>query len=99
MPAAGGAGGGPAPAVRREPLDPDNYHDGYAVWSGTSFATPELAARIAAQMTVSDGTGPANLRLAEPGPEAALRRTVSARETLGWTPGPDPDREEGQDGG
>ena len=97
MPAAGGAG--PAPVVRREPLDPDNYHDGYAVWSGTSFATPELAARIAAQMTVSDGTGPANLRLAEPGPEAALRRTVSALETLGWTPGPDPDGEEGQDGG
>jgi hypothetical protein len=76
--------------VRREPLDPDNYHDGYAEWSGTSFAAPELAARIARQMTISDGAGPADLRLAEPGADAALRRTVDALETLGWTPAPVP---------
>jgi len=84
------AGAGPAP--RREPLDPDNYHDGFAKWSGTSFAAPELAARIAAQMTVSNAADPANLGLDEPGPEAGLRRTVAALETLGWEPGA------GQDG-
>jgi hypothetical protein len=81
-------GAGPGP--RREPLDPDNYHDGFAKWSGTSFAAPELAARIAAQMTVSNAADPANLGLDEPGADAALRRTVDALETLGWTPAPVP---------
>jgi hypothetical protein len=86
MPPGGTAG--TSPPARREPLDPDNYHDGYATWSGTSFAAPELAARIAAQMTAGAGTDPADLGLAEPGPDAALRRTVSALESLGWTPDP-----------
>jgi subtilisin family serine protease len=97
MPPSGTAG--TSPAARREPLDPDNYHDGYATWSGTSFAAPELAARIAAEMTAGAGASPADLGLAEPGPAAALRRTVSALESLGWSPDPAGTGEEGQDSG
>jgi hypothetical protein len=39
-------------------------------------------------MTAGAETDPADLGLAEPGPDAALRRTVSALESLGWTPDP-----------
>jgi hypothetical protein len=88
-----------SPPACREPLDPDDYCDGYATWSGTSFAAPELAARIAAQMTAGAESDPEDLGLADAGPAAALHRTVSALESLGWSPDPGPEGEEGQDGG
>ena len=31
----------------RSTIDPDNYHGGFAIWSGTSFAAPILAAELA----------------------------------------------------
>ncbi|MFH8249085.1 S8 family peptidase [Microbacterium sp. B2969] len=41
---------------RRETLDPDDYQGGFGVWSGTSFAAPVVAGRIAAQ--IASGEAP-----------------------------------------
>ncbi len=34
----------------RRTMDPDDYTSGFATWSGTSFATPVLAAEVAAEL-------------------------------------------------
>src|SRR6266498_5997711 len=39
---------GNQPPNRRRTLDPDNFRSGFAVWSGTSFAAPLVAAYAAA---------------------------------------------------
>jgi len=64
------------PAAHREALDPDDYSGGFAVWSGTSFSAPLVAALIAAQL-LRDAADPA-LALGEPGAEAAMRRMSTA---------------------
>jgi subtilisin family serine protease len=32
---------------RRETIDPDDFSGGFAIWSGTSFAAPVIAAKLA----------------------------------------------------
>ncbi|MBB6039225.1 S8 family peptidase [Phytomonospora endophytica] len=38
----------------RESFDPDDFSSGYAMWSGTSFAAPVIAAKLAAALTTED---------------------------------------------
>jgi subtilisin family serine protease len=45
--------------LRRETLDPDDFSAGFAVWSGTSFAAPYVAARLAAAITADTMAGAA----------------------------------------
>jgi serine protease len=40
-------GSGADGVLERSSLDPDDYRSGFAVWSGTSFAAPVLAGRLA----------------------------------------------------
>jgi Subtilase family len=66
----------------REALDPDDYLGGFATWSGTSFAAPLLAARLARQL-LDDAADP-GLALDQPGKAAATNRTMTALQKMGW---------------
>jgi len=67
-----------------EGLDLDDYTSGFAVWSGTSFSAPAMAAYLVRAMTDSL-RGPAPdpaLRLDVPGASAAMRRAEAALRQL-----------------
>ncbi len=67
----------PLPGVR-ESLDPDDYSGGFALWSGTSFSAPLVAADIAkALLEAAPG-------LKKTGNAAATARTLAALESLHW---------------
>ncbi len=55
----------------REGLDPDDFSGRFAIWSGTSFAAPLLAGRLASRLLSQ-----------MPSDEASHR---ASRVTLGWT--------------
>jgi hypothetical protein len=64
--------GGAQPSVRvstpygrpRATIDPDSFASGFGTWSGTSFSTPILAARIAEQLQPLLGLTPATAPVA-----------------------------------
>jgi len=63
----------------RESLDPDDYACGWAIWSGTSFAAPYLAALIAAALLKGAAPRRSGLRLDLPKRRAAQgQRTPAA---------------------
>jgi subtilisin family serine protease len=69
--------------AEREALDADDYSGGFAVWSGTSFSAPLLAAHIARELAEGAAADPA-LRLDQPGTPAAVQRATQALAKLGW---------------
>jgi hypothetical protein len=71
---------GDGPPDDREGLDPDDFRAGFAVWSGTSFAAPLIAAQIAARLLEQAG----ELGLDAIGSQAAADRTLAALASLGW---------------
>jgi hypothetical protein len=62
----------------REALDLDDYSGGFAVWSGTSFSAPYLAALVARSLL----EGASSLPLNVPGKQAAAERAVAALDRL-----------------
>jgi len=64
----------------RESLDPDDYSGGFAVWSGTSFSAPGMAALVAGSLL--DGAVGGGLRLDQPGVQAARERAAAAVASL-----------------
>jgi subtilisin family serine protease len=59
----------------RRTIDPDNYRNGFGTWSGTSFAAPVLAGRLAEDLLLAGG-------LDDVSPAAAVKRAravVAAR--------------------
>jgi Subtilase family len=69
--------------AQRAALDPDDYSGGFAIWSGTSFSAPQVAAQIARELLAGAAADPA-LRLDQPGGPAAVRRAAQALHHLGW---------------
>ncbi|HEX8095946.1 S8 family peptidase [Jatrophihabitans sp.] len=78
----------PAAAVHvngrlRSTIDPDNFHGGFSVWSGTSFAAPILAAEVAKSLWETK-------ELDTSDPAAMLGRGWSALERLVQLRRPEP---------
>ncbi|WP_336204240.1 hypothetical protein [Nonomuraea sp. LPB2021202275-12-8] len=71
----------PAGAVEKSPerssLDADNFHSGWGVWHGTSFATPVVAAEIARRL-METGT----LTHDRPSPQEAVKRARTVVESM-----------------
>jgi hypothetical protein len=70
--------------AHREALDPDDYARGWAVWSGTSFSAPLLAAQVVRSM-LAGPVDPASGLVLEPcGKQATADRALAALTTMGW---------------
>ncbi|HEX5728314.1 S8/S53 family peptidase, partial [Microbacterium sp.] len=59
---------------RRQSLDPDDHTGGFAIWSGTSFASPFVAAMIARELTAPLMLG----KLPKAGPDDPVVRALAA---------------------
>ena len=67
----------------REALDPDDYSGGFALWTGTSFSAPLVAAHIVAALR-KGAEGNTALKLSLSGQENATRRALAALTSLDW---------------
>jgi subtilisin family serine protease len=68
----------------RQGLDPDDYSAGFAIWSGTSFAAPLLAADIASALLAVGADPSLGPGLTAGGAQAACDRAIAALRLLGW---------------
>jgi subtilisin family serine protease len=68
--------------ARRESLDPDDYSGAFAVWSGTSFSAPLLAAQIT--RALMEGARRDGLKLTPCGPQDTQNRALSALKSMNW---------------
>jgi len=76
------------PQLQRRGHDPDNFAAGYAVWCGTSFATPLAAAEVAKALLAVAASDPA-LAMDRFGLDVTLARARAAMSRLGapwWNP-------------
>jgi subtilisin family serine protease len=75
------------PGVRlpgeREALDPDDFRGGFAVWSGTSFSAPLVAAHVVAAL-LKGAASTSTLKLSNAGPAEAIERAKAALADLDW---------------
>ena len=67
----------------RAALDPDDFRSGFALWSGTSFAAPHLAAQLARSL-LRGAAAHGGMRLDLPGGAAAIDRAKNSLKDLGW---------------
>lgn len=67
----------------RSALDPDDFRSGFAIWAGTSFSTPVIAAQIAREL-VAGAAVDRQLRLDSLSADAAVSRVNRALKHLGW---------------
>jgi serine protease len=66
------------PGRERRTIDPDYFGGGFGIWSGTSFAAPILAGRLAQELLEGPVRDTGMPRLDAPGVEAAVNRTKAA---------------------
>jgi hypothetical protein len=79
-------------AVVRESLAPNDFRGGFALWSGTSFAAPALAARFLKALLA----GAAARSLMDLSQAATVERALHALRRIGWT---GQEAQEAQEGG
>jgi hypothetical protein len=73
---------GVAARSERESLDPDDYSGGFAVWSGTSFSAPLLAARFIRALL--EGAAGSGLKLTPCSQLATANRAQAALKAMDW---------------
>ena len=76
------------PATRgpasREALDPDDYSGGCAVWSGTSFSAPLLAAHFVRALLAGPADPASGLVLEPCDAQTTTNRALAALTSMGW---------------
>jgi len=80
---------GPLPAgheraAHREALDPDDYARGFAVWSGTSFSAPLLAAHVVRALLAGPADPGSGLVLEPCDAQTTTVRALAALTSMGW---------------
>ena len=71
-------------AGHREALDPDDYSRGFAVWSGTSFSAPLLAAHVVRALLAGPADPASGLVLEPCDAHTTTVRALAALTSMGW---------------